>query len=79
MRHFAVFFHRNTDGLYIEPCGDRRIVRLDGRLSLTTMKIVAEKIGYERGFDGYRIERGNNLLHLFALTAAIQPLVKKGN
>jgi len=51
-------------GELIETCGDRGIVILDGRNSITTIHNDAKRFnGYKRPFyDAYRIYEGENLL-----------------
>jgi len=78
MKHFAQFYRLETDAAtgrqrWVEPCGDRAIIRLDGRQSLYNMKWAAVKVCRDRGFDGYQITRGDSLLRQFALHADIIP------
>jgi hypothetical protein len=73
MKHYAIFYQLR-DGRYVEPCGDRKIVRLDGRLSYANMKALAHDVGKQRGFDAYTVERGQRLDRLFCLTVGPQPI-----
>jgi hypothetical protein len=81
MKYWAVFYqlrHNQDDGTpyYIEPCGSFKIVRLDGRLSRAGMMEVAADVCKRRGYDGYRVARGERLDSLFMLNAAVIPVTK---
>lgn len=39
----------------IDACGDRGIIKLDGRLSLDNMHIIAKAEQVKRGYIGYRL------------------------
>lgn len=49
MKHYATFFYRNEAGGYSEACGDRSVLRLDGRWRLETMKQHANEWGRRLG------------------------------
>lgn len=80
MKRWAEFYR-----LIKPPCGEARyvdvlgsdgIAYMDGRFSMMSMKAEAESIGRQRGFDGYRIARGESLSRPFYLTAAVRPIAK---
>jgi hypothetical protein len=56
---------------YVEPCGDRQIIRIDGRHSMQTMMHIAEDECRSRKYDGYRIGRGERLEEMSFLTSAV--------
>ena len=70
MKHWAQFYRYMGSG-FQEPCGDRGIIQIDARLSRHNMHLIAQEECRKRGFHGYRLMRGDNLLNLFALTANI--------
>lgn len=73
MKHWAVFFDYDVSlNRYIELCGNFHKVQLDGRKSLANMKWDAYEEMKRRKYQGYRVERGDRLESLFALTAAVQ-------
>lgn len=39
----------------IDACGDRGIIKLDGRMSLANMHIIASAEQVKRGYIGYRL------------------------
>ncbi len=65
MKHWAQFYERRTNGDvsgYVEAIADRSIVFLDGRWSRRHMGVVAASVCKKRGYDGWRLVRGENLL-----------------
>lgn len=80
MKYWAEFYHHQTTedghGLWQQGCGDRSVVRLDGRLSLFNMIKVARAEAHHRGFDGFQITRGDNLLDTLPLNEMITPVDK---
>lgn len=76
MKYFAQFLNRTADG-WVEPCGSFAWVRFDGRLSLTNMHNIAEEECLKRGYDGWRIGRGERLDRLFWLNDAVYPLTQR--
>jgi hypothetical protein len=65
MKYFAEYYHRtyNKDGIEnvkeLTPAiGSESVYPLDGRLSMTNMKKVANTFGKNRGRDFFRIVRG---------------------
>lgn len=71
MKHWAIFYRQSIDGSYMDVLGDRGLIRLDARLSCQHMHDIARAECSKRGFDGYRLARGDNLLKLFMLTPTI--------
>lgn len=75
MKYWAIFYEYRTceDGSHFwwEPCGDRKLIQIDGRLSVMNMDRIARDECKHRGFDGYQIHRGTSLLNLFALQSNI--------
>ena len=80
MRYYGLMYRllKCEDGSmeYAEGVGDRSIVRLDGRWGMDRMKAEAAQWAARHGYDGFRIARGDNLLDLFMLTAAVIPTSK---
>ena len=56
---YVQYYYKN-ENKFIEPCGDRSVVILDGRNSIETMKKDAVQFnGYRRPvYDAYRIFKG---------------------
>jgi hypothetical protein len=71
MKYWAQFYELRS-GSYVEPCGDRQLVFLDGRLSRANMEAIAAEQCLKRKYDGWRIARGNHLLTPFYLNAAVK-------
>jgi len=71
MKHWAQFYELRN-GSYVEPCGDRQLVFIDGRLSRANMEAIAASECDKRKYDGWRLARGNSLLTPFYLNAAIR-------
>lgn len=46
----------------IEACGDRGIVRVDGRISRDRVAAIARRTAVERGYVGYQVLEGDSLL-----------------
>lgn len=76
MKYWAEFYDLHNNA-WVKPYGSFSIIRLDGRLSRGNMHTVAKRECAKRGFAGYSISRGNNLLNLFALTASVVPVNDK--
>jgi len=55
-------FYRKNKSSYSEVVGDRGIILIDGRLSLFNQQSVAFDECLKRGFDGYQVLQGDNLL-----------------
>lgn len=71
MRYWAQFYHLRGDR-YVEGAGDRQLVYIDGRLNRGNMNAIAAKECSRRGYDGWRLARGEHLLNPFYLTAAVK-------
>ena len=78
MKYWAEFYHLDpTTNGYREVCGDRGILRLDGRSRMHTHKLVAIDWAIKHKFDGFRICRGE-LRNLFYINAAVIPVTSEG-
>jgi hypothetical protein len=62
MAHYAQFFHLDLAGNLAEACGDRSIIRLDGRQSQHTHECLAEQECKQRGFIAWQLISGSSLL-----------------
>ena len=63
VKTYAQFFIASlTTGLPIEGCGDRAIIRLDGRQKQETHELLAEQECRQRGFIAWQLIRGYSLL-----------------
>jgi hypothetical protein len=62
MAHYAQFFHLDLAGNLAEACGDRAIIRLDGRQGQHTHEFLAEKECKKRGFIAWQLISGSSLL-----------------
>lgn len=56
----------------IPAVGDRAIIQIDGRLSHDKIKNIAEAECKKRGYVGYKILKGTNLLNCTAKTFIIR-------
>lgn len=74
MKHWAIFYRRSAEGGFTDVLGDRGLIRINARLSRDNMHRVARAECSHRGFDGYRLARGDNLLDLFILSASVIPV-----
>ena len=70
MKYFIQFYHLRN-GSFVEGTGDRQIIRVDGRLSLSNMKQIGLQELRSREYDGFRVGRGHRLDNLFWLTATV--------
>lgn len=55
---YAQFYREGGDGKFYEGVGDRSVIVLDGRHSPATNGHIAEKEARKRGFDAWRIFKG---------------------
>ena len=62
MAHYAQFFHFDLAGNLTESCGDRSIIRLDGRQNQRTHELIAELECKKRGYIAWQLIRGSSLL-----------------
>ncbi len=60
---FVEYYEKRKDGTFYNPCGDRSIVILDGRRSLSNLKLDAiECNGHRRPvYDAFQIFKGDNI------------------
>lgn len=76
MRYWAQFYQRRQrpDGTfyYVEAIGDRQLIFLDGRWARARMELVANEECVARGYDGWRLARGERLERPFYLNAAVK-------
>lgn len=76
MKYWAIFYQLSTGYVAgsipprfeesakypIEACGDRAVLRLDGRLSPDKFHDIAADWAKRHGFVGYSLQRGDNLI-----------------
>jgi hypothetical protein len=60
MRYYAVFYISTESG-YRNPCGDRSLIIIDGRLKFFRVMNIARETCSERGFDCFSIQRAGSL------------------
>ena len=80
MKHWAEFYRLETRpyaNVWNAAIGDRSIIRLDGRLSSANRHAIAAAECRKRGYDGYHLTRGDNLLNTFNLTGCVVPVSEK--
>ena len=68
MSYFAQFCCRGADGSPVEACGDRSVIRLDGRIRRETMEALAEQECKERGYVAWQLIKGESLLRAKPIT-----------
>lgn len=72
MKTYAQFFIRGCEfGNIIEACGDRAIVRLDGRMNQLNMETVAEEECRKRNYVAWQLIRGESLLRAKPFTKIV--------
>jgi hypothetical protein len=72
MKTYAQFFiHGAITGDIIEACGDRAVIRLDGRMSQLTMESLAQEECRKRGYVAWQLIRGHSLLRARPFTRAV--------
>jgi hypothetical protein len=61
---FVQYYNKSADNRFIEACGDRAVVILDGRNNVETWHKDAKKFnGYRRPiYAGYRLFEGSSFL-----------------
>ena len=66
MKYFAQFYvvqgTTPHQVFYTEPCGDRQMIQLDGRLKHGRMREIAAQECSKRGYAGFRLFKADNLL-----------------
>lgn len=65
---YALFSNRGKDGVLREGCGDRHVIRIDGRLAYRNKLEVARQECIKRGFDAYQLVHGRSLLDLTSIS-----------
>lgn len=67
---YYVQYYEKRGGNFVEPCGDRSILILDGRNNLDTMRQDAENNNGVRRphYDAYRIFKGDSFLNSVPIT-----------
>jgi len=72
MATYAQFFHKGvmSDEL-IEACGDRSVIRLDGRMHQIRQEEVAEKECFKRGYLAWQLIKGDSLLRATPITKVV--------
>jgi hypothetical protein len=69
MKTYAQFFQKGVmTGNLIEACGDRSIIRLDGRMNQLSMETIAEEECKNRGYIAWQLIRGCSLLQAKPIT-----------
>lgn len=71
MQTYAQFFHLGTTGTLIEACGDRAVIRLDGRQSQQTHETIAEQVCRKRGYLAWQLIKGPSLLRTRPVTRVV--------
>ena len=72
MATYAQFFIKSLQsGKPIEGCGDRAIIRLDGRMSRANQELLSERVCRERGFIAWQIIQGPHLLAAVPVTKVV--------
>jgi hypothetical protein len=71
---FVQYYNKSIEGKFIEACGDRAVVVLDGRNRVETWHEDAQKFnGYRRPiYAGYRLFKGSSFLDNQPLTDIIR-------
>lgn len=71
MKYYAWFYRKQGES-YVEGLGSFSLIRLDGRLNRDNMEEIAARECKLRGYDGWRIARGQRLDNQFYLNAAVR-------
>lgn len=70
MRYYAEFFNRLEDKY--SACGDRSVLRLDGRVRAELMREWARDWARKHNFEAYQLIRGGSLLSAKPITSRQQ-------
>jgi hypothetical protein len=68
VKTYAQFFIQGVESIHcpnpglIEACGDRSVIRLDGRMRQLTIEQIATEECRKRGFVAWQLIRGETLL-----------------
>jgi len=65
---YAEFYSSTNENRIILACGDRSVIRLDGRLAVKNMRKIAEQECIKRNFVAWRIIMGPSLLRCKPVT-----------
>jgi hypothetical protein len=68
---YAQFFIQTKSGELIEGCGDRAIIRIDGRLSRLNRETIADSECRRRGFVAWQLIKGPSLLRARPMTKVV--------
>lgn len=71
MACYAQFFQQGGDGSPVEACGDRGIVRLDGRWGRFKMEQIAEDECRKRNYIAWQLIRGESLLRAVPVSPVV--------
>ena len=71
MRTYVQFFQAGANGTLIEACGDRSVVRLDGRQSALKHEVVAEQECKARKYVAWQLIKGPSLLSAKPATCVV--------
>jgi hypothetical protein len=72
MATYAQFFqHALMSGELIEACGDRSVIRLDGRIAQIRQELIAESECLKRGFVAWQLIKGDRLLTAKPITKVV--------
>lgn len=69
--YYAQFFELDLAGNLSECCGDRAVIRLDGRMCQENMEKLAEKECKQRNFIAWQLIRGESLLRAKPFTKVV--------
>lgn len=65
---YAQFYRTDLQGQLAEGCGDRAVIILDGRRSLRFNLDLAAATALERGFEAYRLFKGETFTRSSPIT-----------
>jgi hypothetical protein len=69
---FAQFFSLALDPIrLVEACGDRSVVRIDGRISQLKQELIAEEECRRRHYSGWQLIKGPSLLRAKPITKVV--------
>ena len=72
MKTFVEFFIvGSVTGELIGACGDRSVIRLDGRMSRLSMETIAENECRKRNYVAWRLIKGPSLLRAKPITKTV--------
>lgn len=71
MAIYAEFYRQAADGSLIAACGDRSIIKLDGRSRQATLETIAETECRKRGYIGWQLIAGHALRSATPITRIV--------